>query len=117
MKTVISSLLALLALACGGGYPEPKEASTAAEAAIRSAQEVGAERDPRATLHLKFAKDELEKSKELIAKDDNHRAELVLLCARADAELAIMMAKAANQKAEADKALAEVAQMRRKLGK
>lgn len=42
---------------------------------------------------------------------------MVLMRAKADAELALMQAKARNEKVDADKAQAEVAEMRRKLGK
>lgn len=104
-------------VACGGSYPEPKDAQTSTEAAVRAAQEVGAEKDPLATLHLKYAKDQSEEARKLIADGDNHRAEMVLARAKADAELSLMLAKAHNQKIEAEKAEAEVAEKRKKLGK
>ena len=103
--------------ACGGSYPEPREAATATEAAVRSAQEVGADKDPSATLHLKYAKDQSDEAKKHVADGDNHRAEMVLARAKSDAELALMMAKAHNHTVEAEKAEAEVAEKRKKLGK
>lgn len=108
---------ALALVACGGTLPEPKEAMTQAEAAVRSAAEVGAEKNPQATLHLKYAKDQVEEARKLVTDGDNGRAEYVLLRARADAELALMLAKANNQKVEAQRAADEVAEMRKKLGK
>jgi len=116
MRNALLTVAALL-VACGGSYPEPKDAQTASEAAVRSAVEVGADKDPSATLHLKYARDQNEEAKKLIADSDNHRAELVLQRAKADAELSLMMAKAHNEKIEADKAEAEVADKRKKLGK
>ena len=108
---------AALLVACGGSIPEPKEAQTQTLAAVRAAEEVGAEKDPTATLHLKYAKDQIEEAKKLVAEGDNHRAQLVLTRARADAELALMLAKAYREKLDADKAEAEVAEMRKKVGK
>jgi len=117
IRTLLVSAGALALVACGGSLPEPKEGMTQAEAAVRSAAEVGAEKNPQATLHLKYAKDQVDEAKKLIAENDNGRAEYVLMRARADAELALMLAKANNQKAEAQRAADEVAEMRRKLGK
>jgi len=102
---------------CGSSFPEPKEAQIQTESAVRGAQEVGADKDPQATLHLKFAMDQIAEAKNLIASGDNHRAEMVLMRAKSDAELALMQAKAHSEKADAEKAQAEVADMRRKLGK
>lgn len=108
---------AIALVACGGTLPEPKEGMTQAEAAVRSAAEVGAEKNPQATLHLKYAKDQVDEAKKLVADGDNGRAEYVLMRARADAELALMLAKANNQKLEAQRATDEVDAMRKKLGK
>ena len=117
MRNLALSLIALALVGCGGSYPEPKDQQTASEAAVRSAVEVGADKDPTATLHLKYAKDQNEEAKKLIADGDNHRAEMVLARAKADAELSLMLAKAHNEKVQAEKSEAEVAEMRRKLGK
>ena len=106
-----------LGVACGASYPEPKEAQTSTEAAVRGAQEVGADKDPQATLHLKYATDQITEAKNLIASGDNHRAEMVLMRAKADAELAVALAKERTVKADAQKAQDEVANMRKKLGK
>jgi hypothetical protein len=111
------ALSGLLATACGGSFPEPKEAEIQSEAAVRGAAEVGADKDPQATLHLKYAKDEIDEAKKLIAAENNERASFVLMRARADAELSLMLAKAHNEKVDAQKAQDEVAEMRKKLGK
>jgi len=108
---------ASLGVACGGSYPEPREAQTQTEAAVRGAQEVGADKDPQATLHLKYATDQITEAKNLIASGDNHRAEMVLMRAKADAELAVALAKERTEKADAQKAQDDVANMRKKLGK
>ncbi len=111
------ALLGSFATACGGSFPEPKEAQIQSEAAVRGAMEVGADKDPQATLHLKYAKDQIDDAKKLIASGDNERASFVLMRARADAELSVMLAKAHNEKGDAQKAQEEVDAMRKKLGK
>ncbi len=115
--TLPFAALASLMWACGGSAPEPKEAQIQTEAAVRGAREVGADKDPQATLELKYATDEIAEAKNLIASGDNHRAEMVLMRAKADAELAVVLAKVRTERADAQKAQAEVAEMRRKLGK
>ena len=117
MRNTVLGCAAACLVACGGGYPEPKEAQVSTAAAVRSASEVGADRDPTATLHLKYAKDESEEATRLIANGDNHRAEMMLARARADAELALMLARAHNEELEAQKSEAEVVEKHRKLGK
>lgn len=116
-STLTVVLSAIVLTACGASYPEPKEAQIQTEAAVRGAQEVGADRDPQATLHLKYANDQIAEAKKLIAEGENHRAEMVLMRAKSDAELALMLAKVRTEKADAEKAQNDVAEMRRKLGK
>lgn len=98
MKRGQSSWFAILAAAsfacgCGGSMPEPKQPLADAEAASRSAQEVGANSQPTARLHAKLADEQINKAKALIANGDNDEATYVLLRARADAELALALAR------------------------
>jgi len=76
-----------------------KQANTAA--AVRAAQEVGAQTNPQAALHLKLAQEQLDQAKQLIADGDNQRAEFVLLRANSDAELAVALARESSARAEA----------------
>jgi len=117
MKTVLLACATACLVACGGSYPEPKAAQASTAAAVRSASEVGAERDPQATLHLKYAKDQSDDAQKLISGGNNQRAEMMLARARADAELSLMLARAHNEESEAQKAEDEVADKHRKLGK
>jgi hypothetical protein len=64
-----------------------------AEAASRSARELGAEKEPKAALHLKLAEEQIDQAKKLMAEGDNRRADLVLQRASSDAELSVMLAK------------------------
>ena len=86
--------LAALALlvACGGGYPEPRNQLTASEAAVRAAEVAGAQSGPQSALHLKRAREQVETGKNLIQEGENERAEWVLRRAQSDADLALALA-------------------------
>lgn len=104
MRTTSVILGALFLVACGGSAPVPSDRLASAEAASRSARELGAENEPKAALHLKLADEQIAAAKKLMADDDNKRADMVLQRANADAELAVMLAKEATAKNDADKA-------------
>ena len=99
-----SSLLALFLVACGSSLPPPSDKMASAEAAARSARELGADREPKAQLHLRLATEQIEQAKKLMAEGDNKRADLVLQRASSDAELAVMLAKENTARGEAEKA-------------
>lgn len=105
MRTTISIVLVAAAAitACGGTLPPPDEHLAAAEAASRSAKEVGAQQDPQASLYLKLADDQIAEAKTKISKGDNGSADRELVRAKADAELSIQLAK----KVAAERAAAE----------
>lgn len=112
VKNRLSSSLAALVgvgllgfvVACGSSLPPPSDRLASAEAASRSARELGAEREPKAALHLKLAQEQIDAAKKLMTEGDNRRADLVLQRAGADAELSVMLAKENNARGEADKA-------------
>lgn len=81
------------AVGCGGGYPAPTQPLADAEAADRSAQELGAASVPAAQLHLKLAQEQTTNARKLMKDGENKRAEAMLLRAKADAELALSLAK------------------------
>jgi len=91
-------------VACGGGMPPPSDKLASAEAAARSASELGASREPKAALHLKLAQEQIDQAKTLMKDGNNKRADLVLQRAGSDAELAVMLAKENNANGEAQKA-------------
>jgi len=107
LKLGLAGSLLLLAAACGG-YPPPNDALTASAAAARSAREVGAESAPQAALHLKLADEAIAKAKSLIKDGDNERAEYVLVRAKADAELALALAKEASAKTDVQRATEQI---------
>jgi hypothetical protein len=96
--TPLALLVALLA-GCGG-FPPPNDRLAATVAAARSARELGAPNSPQAALHLKLADEELASAKGLMTDGKNERASYVLLRAKADAELALALAKQNSAKAE-----------------
>ena len=95
-----------LGSAACGGYAVPTDRRIAAEAAARSAREVGADKAPQAALHLKLAQEEIAQAKALMNDGKNRRADYVLIRAKADAELALALAKEASAQA-ADKKAAD----------
>lgn len=97
---------------CGGSLPPPSDRLATAEAASRSARELGADREPKAALHMKLAQEQIEQAKRLMADGDNRRADLVLQRASSDAELSVMLAKENNASGEAQKAKEKVTQMK-----
>jgi len=92
------------AWACGASMPAPTQHMSDAEAASRSAREVGADSQPAAKLQVKLADEQIAEAKTLIANGDNDRASYVLLRARADAELALALAREQNALVDKQKA-------------
>jgi len=109
---VWSGLLPLAALLGCAAAPVPAERLASAEAGIRAASEVGAERVPQAALHLKLARDQLEVAKGMVESGDRDRASLVFGRAQADAELALTLAREDAARAEAAAVVAQVKALR-----
>jgi hypothetical protein len=113
MSKFVLGTLALVAIAgCGGSFPPPSEKLSSAEAASRSAKELGAEKDPKAALYLKYANEQIEQAKALIASGDNRRADEILARANADAELAVQLSKENTTRAEANEVIEKVKAMK-----
>jgi uncharacterized protein DUF4398 len=93
------------ALACGKSWPEPKQPMADAEAASRSAREVGADDQPAAKLKVALADEQIAEAKARIADGDNERATYLLIRANADAELALALAHEQKALEERQKAV------------
>ena len=91
--------------ACAASFPAPTQRMADAESAERSAREVGADSQPVAKLEVKLADEAIVRAKALIAAGENQRADFVLMRARADAELALGLAREQNANAETQKAI------------
>ena len=96
----VAGVALALAAGCGGSYPTPTQPLADVQSAERSAQELGANADPAAKLHLTLAQEQTTKATKLMADGENRRAEALLLRAKADAELAVSLAR--EQKAKSD---------------
>lgn len=92
--------------------PVPADKLAQSQAAVRSAQELGAERVPPAALHLKVANEQLNLARKLIADGDNKRAEYVLLRAEADAEVALNLAREQAAREDAQRTIMQVQQLK-----
>lgn len=86
---------------CAGTNPPAREI-TDTEAAIRAADEVGAEQIPSASLHLKLARDQLNEARLYIEEGEHEDARVILARAQVDAELAIAEAHSAEAREEAN---------------
>ena len=93
----------------------PTHQLTETQAAIRSAQEVGADETPKAKLHLKMAKDHLANAEQLMGEEENEDAALILRRAEADANLAIVLAKEEQARARADDLQKKVQELKREM--
>lgn len=105
----------LLALMVGGcankQLSQTKVADT--EAAMRSAEEIGAANEPQASLHLRYAQDQLKHARRLMDDGDEKEAHRMLDRAQADAQLALALARTERDRAQAKAAWAEVDELRK----
>jgi len=103
-------------LACGGA-PVPHDALSAAQADVKGAEVGGAGDNPKAALHVKLAKDQIEIAQKQISENDNEEALRTLNRAQADADLALALAKEAKAQADAAEASEQVGKLRKEIGK
>jgi len=105
-RTLIPSIAAACFVAgCGASYPVPTQQLADTESAERSAAELGASSEPKAQLHLQLAQEQLARAKADIMNGHNECANVLLMRARSDAELAIVLTREATAKAAAQAAI------------
>ncbi|MDQ3264275.1 MAG: DUF4398 domain-containing protein [Myxococcota bacterium] len=104
------TLAALIAipLGCAGTQKIPVEQMTDSRAAIRAAEEMGAEQVPSAAHHLQLAKQQTERATRLLDEGEENRAAFLLERATADAELALSLAREEPVRIEAQRLLDQV---------
>ena len=107
MRGWTAGALLALACACATARPLPAEPLAQAEAEVRAAQEIGAERVPRARLHLQQARDSIASARET-NNDDPDGAARKLDIARAQAELANALAREQLARSEAEQVHAQL---------
>lgn len=98
------------ALAGCATTPVPADKLARSQAAIRSAEEMNAGANPKAAVHLRLAKEQLENARALMKDGNNKEAELVLLRAEADGEAALNLARAHSAQVEAQRTIEMVRQ-------
>lgn len=100
----LSGLLVIAGLSlagCGGAAP-PVRAQSDASAALRAAQEVGAEQTPQAAYHLELAREQIRTADALIERGRMDDASRALMRAKADAELAISLSRESDARRSAE---------------
>jgi hypothetical protein len=109
MKTSLIKVTAplLLALGCAGSLPPPNQQMADVTSANRSANELGAQKNPKAQLHLKLAEEQLSQAKTSMEAGDNEEADRLLTRAKADAELAVALTREDKANAQASNATDE----------
>jgi len=110
IKRAMVAVPVVLAAAIGGcaSTPIPADKYAGAKASIKTSEELGAEQDPQAALHLKLAKEQLAQAKECMKNGDNDSAKMVLDRANADGDAAFNIARADKAKIEAQKTITNI---------
>ena len=106
MSKHIIGALAFLAVGCAS-IRIPEESLAREEAAVKSAQELGADNVPQAKLHIKYASDETGDAKKMASNGDD-RALVMIARAQSDADLALSLAREAQVHSEAKRAQEEL---------
>jgi hypothetical protein len=98
---LVGQLIGVASLLGCASYPAPQQHLSDSVAAVRGAEEVGAASQPQAALNLKLAQEEVAKAKALVNDGKNEEADFMTLRAKADADLALMLAKEESAKVRA----------------
>jgi hypothetical protein len=114
MNSILSVLMitAPLVGACAATLPPPTQRLADAQSSERSAREVGADKVPAAQLSLKLANDQIAQAQKAMADGDNVRADMLLVRAKADSELALAQARENGAVAEHKEAIADSAEQK-----
>ena len=115
-RAALGASVALAAIVAGcASAPIPADKYANAKASVKTSEELGAESNPQAALHLKLAKEQLAQAKECMKRGDNESAKMTLARAEADGEAAFNIARASKAKLEAQKTVASVQQQMQSL--
>jgi len=90
---VLGALAVLFGVAGCASNPLPPAKVTDTQASISAADAIGAGNNPRAALHLKLAREQLQQGESLLRNGDDEEARLVIDRARMDAELALALTR------------------------
>jgi hypothetical protein len=114
MNSILSVLMitAPLVGACAATLPPPTQRLADAQSSERSAREVGADKVPAAQLSLKLANDQIAQAQKAMSDGDNVRADMLLVRAKADSELALAQARESGAVVEHKEAIADSAEQK-----
>jgi hypothetical protein len=104
-------LIAGALVACGGAQLNQTRV-TEVQSSMRAAEEVGANDQPKASLHLQLARDEMTAAKRLADDGEEEDAALLLNRAQADAELALQLARTEQEQQKARESWAKIQEMK-----
>ena len=101
-------LAAVVTAGCAS-YPQPTDHLASSMAAVRGAEEAGADNVPKAALHLRLADEQIAQARTMMENGDNERADAMTIRAYNDAELALALAReeAAQRRVETFSELSE----------
>lgn len=109
-RPVMPLLLGLGMLACGGVKAPQTEMATA-QSAVRAAEVGGAEEIPKGKLHLKYAREAIQRAASLMEDKKNEEAQRTLARAQIDAEYAVAIAEYETARLEAAALLEKIEEM------
>jgi hypothetical protein len=110
-------LVSALGSGCGALWrPESRADLAPARAALRAAEEIRAEEEPVAALHVGLARGELANAERLVAIGEQREAAAWAARAQSDAELAVLAARAASVRDAAKRTLEEAGALRGSVG-
>jgi hypothetical protein len=92
-KFTLPPLAAILLCSACAGVAAPRERFANSQGELRAAEAVGADKIPKAALHLQLAREEIAQAKAQMDAGDNERADYTLRRAHADAALATALAQ------------------------
>jgi len=106
----------LFVLAACGGAELNQTRATNVQASLIAADKVGANDQPKAALHLQLAKEEIESAKRLAADGDQVNSDLMLDRAKADADLAMQIARTEQEEQSARQAWDKIRELKQDQG-
>lgn len=110
--SLLAGIGVLVSVGCASGGMNQEKHSDAL-AAVRAAQELGAPGNPDAALHLQLAKEQIASAEKLYREGETARGDRMLERAKADAELALALAKLEDVREEAREAKHKVDQLQK----
>jgi hypothetical protein len=108
MNRSFSVLLTAAALAACGGAQLNQTKLAEVQASLTAAEAVGAANQPQAELHLQLARDQLAQAQRVAEDGHEERAALLLERSRADADLALQLARTEEEREKAREAWTKV---------